>query len=82
MKFPGCEEWFRLDGVEHHPTMRDVVIGSDGELYYWPRCIIPGCENRACLRLNSRRCYPHTLPGVPLANDEPERVTVSENDGR
>jgi hypothetical protein len=69
---PGTPEWFALEYVDNHPTDCDAVVGSDGETYYWPRCVIAGCENRACLRLNSIRCYPHTLPGVPLASDVPE----------
>lgn len=72
MKLPGCAEWYRLDGVEDHPELRDAVIGNDGETYFWPRCIIPGCTYRACLRLNSPRCYPHTLPGVPIMADPEE----------
>lgn len=38
--------------------------------FWWPFCIIDGCVNRACLRLESPRCYPHTLPGVPLPTEQ------------
>jgi len=69
MKLPGCEEWWRLDWVDDHPTIHEAVVGSDGDTYLWPHCIIPGCANRACLRLNSKRCYPHTLPGVPIEQE-------------
>lgn len=31
------------------------------ELLAWPPCAIPGCQNRSCLRLNSKYCHPHTL---------------------
>jgi len=47
-------------------------------MWHWPFCIVAGCHRRSCLSLKSERCYPHTLPGVPLANDEikqPEAVT-------
>lgn len=27
----------------------------------WPNCIVPGCENKCCARLNSERCWPHTM---------------------
>ncbi len=49
--------------------MSDYIM-IDGVSRYWPMCIIKGCANRSCLRLNSPRCYPHTLPGVPLPTDE------------
>jgi hypothetical protein len=49
-----------------------------GDTFWWPFCILEGCVNRAATQLNSPRCYPHTLPGVPLPDeaDEPETVTV------
>lgn len=54
-------------------------ISIDGKApFWWPFCIIEGCHNRACLKLNSPRCYPHTLPGVPRPNveaEKPEAVT-------
>ena len=54
---------------------------DDGSEFWWPFCTVTGCSNRACLRLNSERCYPHTLPGVPILSDEEDEVpaeTVSE----
>jgi hypothetical protein len=42
---------------------------------WWPFCIVDGCTNRACLRLQSPRCYPHTLPGVPIVPDVEETET-------
>jgi hypothetical protein len=57
----------------------DWIGNTDtGDVWRWPFCIVDGCTNRACLRLNSPRCYPHTLPGVPIAvaQDEPEKLTV------
>ncbi len=30
-------------------------------LDYWPDCIVPKCPRKCCLRLNSPKCYPHTL---------------------
>ncbi|MDB5730703.1 MAG: hypothetical protein JWQ03_598 [Variovorax sp.] len=29
----------------------------------WPKCAVPACENKCCLRLNSKYCWPHT-PGT------------------
>lgn len=34
----------------------------------WPKCAIPACQNKCCLRLNSIYCWPHT-PGL-LAEDD------------
>lgn len=31
----------------------------------WSDCIVDGCSNKCCLRLNSNKCYPHTL-GIPI----------------
>ena len=28
----------------------------------WPDCAFPGCHRKACLRVESRSCWPHT-PG-------------------
>lgn len=30
----------------------------------WPKCAVAACENKCCLRLNSKYCWPHT-PGTP-----------------
>lgn len=51
------------------------------ETFWWPFCIVDGCINRACLRLSSPRCYPHTLPGVPRPGDEVEVTAESEEVG-
>lgn len=66
--------WSECEWVENVAEHRDLVLGSDGNLYHWPMCAVPGCGNRSCLRLNSVKCYPHTLPGVPIIEDteEPE----------
>lgn len=29
----------------------------------WPKCAVPACENKCCLRLGSKYCWPHT-PGT------------------
>jgi hypothetical protein len=44
-------------------------VTDERSTFWWPYCIIEGCLNRQCRRLNSLRCYPHTLPGVPLPGD-------------
>lgn len=31
----------------------------------WPKCAVPACQNKSCLRLRSRYCWPHT-PGDAL----------------
>lgn len=30
----------------------------------WPNCTVPDCENKACLKFGSAKCYPHTLEDV------------------
>lgn len=50
------------------------VVDERGE-FWWPFCIVDGCSRRACLRLDSPRCYPHTLPGVPIVADVEEEET-------
>jgi hypothetical protein len=74
--------WRDCEWVEDVPWDRDLVLGSDGGFYCWPMCIVPGCGNRSCMKLGSPRCYPHTIPGVPLANDilteEPELAVSSD----
>lgn len=77
MKSVGCEEWYRVEAVENHPEIRDAVVGDDGKTYYWPRCVVAGCENRSCLRLGSSKCYPHTLPGVPIVHEVEEDEPVT-----
>lgn len=43
------------------PTCFDLAQGS---LDDWPNCTVPDCGNKACLRFNSEKCYPHTLEEV------------------
>lgn len=35
----------------------------------WPKCAIGPCQNKACIRLHSRYCWPHT-PGVLSERDK------------
>lgn len=39
---------------------------TDEEFQHWPKCAVPACQNKCCLRLRSKYCWPHT-PGDPLA---------------
>lgn len=32
------------------------------EFAAWPKCAVPACQNKCCLRLRSKYCWPHT-PG-------------------
>lgn len=41
----------------------------------WPKCAIPACQNKSCLRLNSKFCWPHT-PGQM----EPEDIDLLEEE--
>ena len=49
-------------------------VEDDHGTFWWPFCVVDGCTNRACLRLASVKCYPHTLPGVPIVEDADEEV--------
>jgi len=43
---------------------------TDEQWAAWPWCAVPGCDNKCCLALDSKYCWPHT-PGTPeqaLAN--------------
>ena len=38
---------------------------TDEEWAAWPKCAVPACKNKCCLRLRSRYGWPHT-PGDAL----------------
>lgn len=42
----------------------------------WPKCAVPVCQNKSCLRLNSIYCWPHTS-GQQL---EPEDIDLLEEE--
>ena len=56
-------------------------VEDERGVFWWPFCAVDGCPNRCCLRLNSSKCYPHTLPGVPITTDEDEREPETVDDG-
>ena len=39
----------------------------DGQIWTWPDCSEPDCTNKSCLRLDSDKCYPHSLGFNPEA---------------
>ena len=43
----------------------------------WPKCAIAPCENKACIRLNSKYCWPHT-PGA--LSEQDKTLLVEENE--
>ena len=43
----------------------------------WPKCAVPICENKCCLRLNSIYCWPHT-PGTP--GEAAENIIATESE--
>jgi hypothetical protein len=56
-------------------TTRDYP--SEEELAAWPNCPIPDCEWKACLSLDSYRCWRHTVEfdGDPKTlSDEDRRI--------
>ena len=44
----------------------------------WPKCAIPACENKSCLRLSSIYCWPHT-PGQ-IAEDDIDLLAEEEGE--
>ncbi len=42
---------------------RDLIEIEGEGVVYWPMCPIKGCENRICMRLGSKYCWPHTGSG-------------------
>lgn len=38
-------------------------VCHEGREFRWPFCRVDGCANRACLRLMSIYCHPHTDAG-------------------
>lgn len=37
--------------------------GGQYEYIYWPMCSMRGCENRICIGLSDKYCYPHSPSG-------------------
>jgi hypothetical protein len=33
----------------------------------WPNCAVPDCPNKTCLKLDSDKCWPHTV-NAPVIN--------------
>lgn len=40
-------------------TEQEAGINLEMAILLWPRCVVPGCENRVCLRLSRCFCYRH-----------------------
>lgn len=45
----------------------------------WPKCAIPACLNKSCLRLKSIYCWPHT-PGQRLEQDDLDLLEEDEGE--
>jgi len=43
----------------------------------WPKCAVPACQAKCCLRLKSKYCWPHT-PGSGAEARENIRETEDE----
>jgi hypothetical protein len=43
----------------------------------WPKCAVTACQNKSCLRLASKYCYPHTL-GLPQDFASQTKETTNE----
>lgn len=48
----------------------------------WPACAVKGCQNKSCLSLNSRYCWPHTsgTPEQALENLMETEIREAESD--
>lgn len=61
-------------------TVDDAALCDDC-FNAWPKCAIEVCTNKACIRLGSKYCWPHT-PGLSpdeIAKSlEEEKETVHE----
>jgi len=42
---------------------------TDREWDEWPKCAVPACQLKCCLRLRSRYCWPHTPGTMQEARD-------------
>lgn len=60
--------------TEHNGSVEDEEWNTEHE---GPNCPVPGCKNKACLRLRADKCFPHALedvangishPGLPEAD--------------
>jgi hypothetical protein len=54
------------------------------EWYAWAKCAVPACQNKCCLSLRSKYCWPHT-PGTSqdardnLLETEPQTAAALED---
>lgn len=46
-----------------------TLAGKAPPLDRWPKCALPSCPNKSCLRLKSPYCWQHTPGEVPEARD-------------
>lgn len=69
-EYPGCP----TPPAESEPSPHDLR----GE--YWPKCAIEGCEARACLRLKSIYCHPHTVADKPASAGREWWAVLEEQD--
>ena len=37
---------------------------KDVEVLNWPDCLVPGCANKSCRKLESELCHPHTREAI------------------
>lgn len=48
----------------------------------WPKCAVPACQNKCCLRLNSKFCWPHTPGSASEAADSlDDEDMLTEDEG-
>ena len=60
-------------------TDDEVNAILEKQLKMWPMCAKEGCNSRACLRLNSKYCYPHThFTGMGVFSSIAEKYTQDE----
>lgn len=49
----------------------ETWIADENGGFFWPYCIVDGCENRVCRGISDRHCFPHS-PG----NEHVKRMKI------
>lgn len=51
-------------------------VQDENGTFWWPYCVVDGCENRVCVNISDRFCFPHS-PGNPHVN----RMKIAARNG-
>lgn len=53
---------------------------NEEEFAAWPKCAVEPCQNKCCLRLRSKFCWPHTKGALGPEDMEVLRDEVAEDE--